>query len=113
MACSETRAATTPFTVHVGVDDERAHVRLVGELDVGVAPHAERGILQAERAGAKLVELDLSALEFIDSTGLRLMLRARERAAGDRRRLVLRRGPQAVHRIFEITAVAALFDFVD
>lgn len=103
----------TPFVVHVGIDAERAQVRLIGELDVGVATRAEEGILQAERAGAKLVELDLSALEFIDSTGLRLMLEARERAAQKRWQLVLRAGPPPVHRVFEMTAVARFFEFVD
>jgi hypothetical protein len=40
-----------------------------------------------------------------------LSTRQRAREAG--RQLVLRRGPGAVHRVFEVTALVPLFDFID
>jgi len=49
----------------------------------------------------------------MDSTGLQLMLSTRERALEAGRRLQLRRGPDAVQRVFEITALADRFEFVD
>ena len=103
----------TPFAAHVADDDGRALVRLIGELDLAVAPQAEQAIRRAEEARPSLLELDLSALAFMDSTGLRLMLTARQRARTAERRLVLRRGPDAVQRVFELTALERLFEFVD
>lgn len=61
----------------------------------------------------RTLELDLSGLGFMDSTGLRLLLDARGRALAQGRRLLLRRGPRAVQRVFEITALAATFEFLD
>jgi anti-anti-sigma factor len=101
------------FAVHVGHRGENALVRLIGELDVAVVPQAEQAIVQAEQERPPLLELDLSALAFMDSTGLRLLLNARQRALQDGRRLLLRRGPNAVQRVFEVTALAPLFEFVD
>jgi anti-anti-sigma factor len=101
-----------PFAAHVADDEERALVRLIGELDVASAPRAAHAIARAERRGPSLLELDLSALAFMDSTGLRLMLQTRERALAVDRRLLVRRGPDAVQRVFEVTALAPLFEFV-
>jgi anti-sigma B factor antagonist len=105
--------ALTPFAVYVAEDEQHALVRLIGELDVAVAAQAEQALARAERSRPPLLEVDLSALAFIDSTGLRLMLGTRQRAHEDGRRLVLRRGPRAVQRVFEITAVDARFEYVD
>jgi anti-anti-sigma factor len=105
--------AVTPFAVYVSNGDDRALVRLIGELDVGVVRQAQSAIARAERTQPPLLEVDLSALAFMDSTGLRLMLDARERALREQRRLLLRRGPQAVQRVFELTSLASLFEFAD
>ena len=102
-----------PLAVHVAIDRARALVRLIGELDLAGAPRAAEAIEHAERAAPATLELDLSSLEFIDSTGLRLMIEARRRAQATGRRLVLRPGPPPVQRVFEVTALASLFEFVD
>jgi anti-anti-sigma factor len=102
-----------PFVAQLTADEQRALVRLVGELDLAAVPQAQQTIERAERRRPATLELDLSTLAFMDSTGLRLMLSARERALAARRRLLLRRGPRAVQRVFEITALAPLFEFVD
>jgi anti-sigma B factor antagonist len=102
-----------PFVAHLASDERRALVRLIGELDLAAAPQAQQAIELAERKQPATLELDLSSLAFMDSTGLRLLLSTRQRAREAGRQLVLRRGPQAVHRVFEVTALAPLFEFVD
>jgi len=101
----------SPFATHVAGDRQRALVRLIGELDLASAPSAEQAIVQAERFRPSLLELDLSALVFMDSTGLRLMLSTRQRAFEARRRLLLHRGPDPVQRVFEVTALDRFFEF--
>ena len=113
MTGSQVAPPTAPFAAHVAQDGARGFVRLVGELDVATLQRAENALAQAEEGGPPLLEVDLSTLVFMDSTGLRLMLRARRRALDDGRRLVVHRGPQAVQRVFEITALSPLFEFVD
>jgi anti-anti-sigma factor len=101
-----------PFAAYLAPDGECVCVHLVGELDLMSAPEAAAVIAQAEGEGPRTLEIDLSALTFMDSTGLRLLLGARERASAEGRQLVLRRGPDAIQRLFEITALTSRFEFV-
>ena len=66
-----------------------------------------------EGAGPKIVLLDLSKLTFLDSTGLRCVVRADERAREEGRRLVVVKGPEAVQRVFEITRLQERLELVD
>lgn len=115
MTGSQLAPPTVPFSAHVAhaQDGGRAFVRLIGELDLAAVGRAQDAIAQAEQREPTLLEVDLSTLVFMDSTGLRLLLQARRRALDDGRRLVVHRGPQAVQRVFEITALTPLFEFVD
>lgn len=115
MTGSQVAPPTAPFTAHVAraQDGDRALVRLIGELDLATLRRAEDAIAQAEQGEPPLLEVDLSTLVFMDSTGLRLLLQTRRRALDDGRRLVVHRGPQAVQRVFDITALTSLFEFVD
>ena len=75
---------------------------LSGELDLSTIQPLEQ-VVAGLNGRAELVVLDLRALDFLDSTGLRLMLRlhaALQQAGG---RLVVVRGPRRVHRVFELT----------
>jgi anti-sigma B factor antagonist len=86
-------------------------ISLYGELDLASAPMLEQGLLDAEAAGAARLVLDLSGLEFIDSTGLHVLVRAHERARETGQQLSLVRGPRAVQRLFELTGAARVFSF--
>ncbi len=89
-----------------------AHViELVGELDLDGAPRLEDELRSVEAGDAPSIVVDLSGLEFIDSTGIRLLVMAAERC-GEGRFAILR-GPPQVHRVFEITDLAARLPFAD
>jgi anti-anti-sigma factor len=57
--------------------------------------------------------VDLSRLEFIDSTGLRLLLRYDAEARQDGFSFSLTPGPAAVQRIFELSGTFGLLTFTD
>ena len=57
--------------------------------------------------------LDLSKLVFLDSTGLRCLVTADERARAAGRRVVIVRGPDPVQRVFSITRLEERLDMVD
>jgi len=63
-------------------------------------------------APATLV-VDLSKLTFLDSTGLRCIVTADERARAEGRRIVIVRGPDAVQRVFTITRLDDRLEMVD
>jgi anti-anti-sigma factor len=96
--------------------DERdglVHVSLRGELDLSTVGKVDDELQNVEGAAPKVVLLDLSNLTFLDSTGLRCVVRADERAREEGRRLVVVKGPEAVQRVFEITRLEERLELVD
>jgi anti-sigma B factor antagonist len=90
-----------------------AVVAPTGELDLSGAAilEAELERLAAEPDLATVV-LDMRGLQFMDSSGLRLVVLADMRAREAGRRFVLVRGTETVHRVFEITRMNERLDFV-
>ena len=85
-----------------------------GELDLSGAAILEtelERVTEDPELGA--VVLDLSQLEFMDSSGLRLIVLADMRSREAGRRFALVKGPETVHRVFEITRMSERLDFVD
>jgi anti-anti-sigma factor len=86
-------------------------IALRGKLDIA----SERCLVQAlQRAWAiSCIELviDLSELEFIDATGMKVLLGAREHMLEHGGRLVLIPGPPSVQRMFQLTGTLDLFGF--
>jgi anti-sigma B factor antagonist len=91
-----------------------AVVAPTGELDLSGAAVLEDELdrLAAEPELATVV-LDLRGLEFMDSSGLRLVVMADMRARETGRRFTLVRGGDTVHRVFEITRMSERLEFVD
>ena len=91
-----------------------AVVAPTGELDLSGAAvlEAELERLAVEPELATVV-LDLRGLEFMDSSGLRLVVLADMRAREAGRRFSLVRGGDTVHRVFEITRMSERLDFVE
>ena len=72
----------------------------------------DRHIGFAERSDAKRIIIDLDALDFIDSEGLRVLLLAKRRADVDGDRLRLTRGSGYVASIFKLTTLNFTLPFL-
>jgi anti-anti-sigma factor len=68
--------------------------------------------LSSELTVAGLPLLDLRGLSFMDSTGLRFVVTADQRARQAGRRLAVVQGPGAIQRVFEITRLGERLDIV-
>jgi anti-anti-sigma factor len=86
--------------------DTPGRLRLVGELDLGSAETAEASIERRSREVLRL-ELDLSELSFIDSSGVRILLRAFKDLTDRGGMLVLDHPTEAVQRVFDLLGLAA------
>ena len=86
---------------------------VTGELDLRTSPELEERLSRAFDAGAELVILDLRQIEFMDSTGLRVLLSAHQRAHETGRRFALVRGADQVERVLTLTGVRDLLTVVD
>jgi len=83
-----------------------------GDLDVAGATAAHKRLLGlALHPGDQLV-LDLSELTFMDSTGIRLILQAREHATRHGAGFVVVRGPHSVMRVLELVGLDEQLDVV-
>ena len=98
--------------VEVRRTSDRAIVRLSGELDLASAPLLEREIEDVRGEEGALV-LDLDALEFIDSTGLRLILAEYERTTKGGRGFAVTKGSKQVQRLLEITGVSERLPIIE
>lgn len=86
---------------------------LRGELDLASGPALQQQLDAAEADGSGRVLVDLGGLQFMDSTGLQILLGADRRQRGKGQSLMLRRGPRAIQRLFELTQTATVFRFED
>ena len=89
--------------------EERRHgdtvvLTLHGDLDLKSAEQVGAR-LDALRAAGEPALLDLDELDFMDSSGLRMVLRAAEASDAEGWRFSLTSGPGQVQRLFESTCV--------
>jgi anti-anti-sigma factor len=89
-----------------------ATIVLTGELDISSAAGVDQQLRHAERE-ARLVVLDLRRLDFIDSSGLHLIVDAHARIREAGGRLVVVRGPATVQRVFQIARLDEQLEIVD
>jgi anti-sigma B factor antagonist len=85
-------------------DEGEQIVRVEGELDIATAPDLER-VLLSPRARGQRVVIDLAGLRFMDSTGLRVLLRAQAAAKDGRWEVYVRNVPPNITRLFTIAGV--------
>ena len=86
---------------------------LSGELDIASADDLEKQLAAAEVDSPATLVLDLRRVEFIDSTGIRTLVAADERARSQGRRLAVVQGPNAVARILAVTQLDQHLDIVE
>ncbi len=75
-----------------------------GEIDISTSPQLEKALRRALETRPQQVVLDLSAVRFIDSSGVAVLVRAAARVE-----VVLRDPSPQVHRIIELTGLTSVF----
>ena len=85
---------------------DAAWVHVAGELTVATLPQLARALSEPE-SQARLVVLDLRALEFMDSSGAYALVSHAVCARKAGRRLVLLRGPAVVDRMLTLAGCSA------
>jgi anti-anti-sigma factor len=106
--------AVEPFAIDVDERQDRTVVTPRGELDMASAPELEQAVMPRLDSGTWVV-LDLRALDFIDSSGLRVVVGAHRAAEDGGGRFTCVRGASGstVHRIVEIAGIDGVIEMVD
>ena len=101
------------FRCEVQAEREGVRIRPVGEVDLATVDVVQEQLAELKAVGFSQLTLDLRAVSFMDSTGLRMILEwdASSRADGFAFRLVA--GSPAVQRLFDLTGTRERLDFVE
>jgi anti-sigma B factor antagonist len=102
-----------PFRIDVEPQSDAVRVAPVGELDLATVDKLRAEVERQRESGLGRLVLDLRGVRFLDSTGLRFVLELDSAAKANGQELALIRGPDVVHRIFEVTQVAERLRFVE
>jgi anti-anti-sigma factor len=103
---------------HFGLRSERREdgerIQVNGEMDLATSVMVDREVRRAEASDATSIVLDLDQLEFLDASGVQMLLdaSARSRTDGNRLRITRASAPQ-VQRVIELTGVGDLLPFAD
>ena len=100
------------FDLQTSEEAYGSRAALKGEIDLSTVEDVESGLRSAIDGGSGAIVLDLREVSFLDSSGLRLMLRLHKDLGEAGRRLVLVQGPRRVARVFELTGAEDQFEIV-
>lgn len=105
-----TPSADRLLQVHAEKEGSRTVLHVRGEVDLSTASHLRDHLADAiEGDGLAAVVLDLSGLEFMDATGLEVLVQARRRAGERGAQLVLARPPGTFLRLLGVTGLDEAF----
>jgi anti-sigma B factor antagonist len=103
----------SPLEVTAEQHPGQTRIVLIGELDIASADGLEKRLADVEADSPAILVLDLRRVEFIDSTGLRALIAADQRARSQGRRLAVVSGPNAVARLLTVTQLDQRLEIVD
>jgi anti-sigma B factor antagonist len=112
-ATADDRIETGILALHVGERNGVLRIEALGELDLAGAPALARQLALALQSPATEVRLDLGRLEFIDSSGLREIVRAHCECDRSGRRFRVVRGSGQVAQVMNLTGLDEVFHFAD
>lgn len=93
------------FDAHAHEDGVATFVALRGELDLAAEGETRRAFEEAERWDPAVLVADLRGLEFMDATGIRLLVAADARARQAGRRLAVLSDPGGVRRLLYLAGL--------
>jgi anti-anti-sigma factor len=104
-----------PFSVNVlTVDEGRRRIVVAGELDLATAPELESTLSGLCTDGATEIEIDLRGVSFVDSTGIRALLVAKDEC--DSRQVglsMIATEAAQVRKLWEVTKLTYEFPWRD
>lgn len=105
----QSRPTLTPghLTIARRIEADEVSLTVGGEIDLISAPALESALRDAESPRPGRIVLDLAALNFIDSSGIHMLIHARQRADANGQQLVLTHVPAHAQRVFGLIGVSA------
>jgi anti-anti-sigma factor len=95
------------FSCDVSRNGSSAWVHPAGDLDLDTVHRVESALAELREEGCNNLVLDLRELTFMDSTGLRLVIRWHTAAREEGFQFAIVPGPDVVQRVFRLTGMDA------
>lgn len=97
--------------LHDEASGDRHVLVLSGELDLASSPTLDEALRGICTDGTEALTVDLSGLTFMDSTGLRVLLRAKELCERHGCEFLVIAGPPQIQRLFEVAGILERLPF--
>ncbi|MBM7644679.1 anti-sigma B factor antagonist [Scopulibacillus daqui] len=91
--------------VHEEVGSNKYIIKLIGEVDAYTAPDLREELIPLVEKGGDLITMDLSETEYMDSTGLGIIIAGLKAAKKSGSTLVVGKMTPRVERLFKITGL--------
>ena len=101
------------FRLEVRKQGRATVIAVRGELDLASSPALQEELDRAATSDSQMLIIDLRELDFMDSTGLSVLVRAHQRIEEQGRQLAMVKGPQQVQRLLSLTGVADRLTLVE
>lgn len=100
-----------PAEIEAKREGDSLTVAVAGEIDLSTADQLDAAIRDAEKTETNRIVVDLSALYFVDSTGLSVLLDAIKRSRRDGNRLsFVPSKHEGVTRLFALSGTTEMFE---
>lgn len=99
------------MTTTIQETDERFIAKLSGELDTAAAQETEKALQPLLNSDGKEIVLDCTELEYISSSGLRVLLGLLKHAQTIGSRVVLKNVNEVIRDVLDISGFVSLFEF--
>ena len=97
------------FSTEVNATDEATVIHVRGEIDMATAGRL-RDAIEPHMGPKQTIVLDLSEVDFMDSSALHVLVQARGRLTEDGGSLVLRNPSRAAHRLLTVAGANDLLE---
>jgi anti-sigma B factor antagonist len=105
--------SSTGCNLSIACEEGEQVVKIKGEIDLGSAPKVYSLLWQAAKEGSSPLIINLEEVEFMDSSGLQVLLRLREKLQSKSKGisiLLVNPKPQ-IRKLFQLTGFDKLFSF--
>lgn len=96
------------FELVVTVLEDEAVISVVGELDFSTAPRLREQILELLKGSTSNLVIDVSRLDFVDSSGLGVLVAAMKRMRERKGRLMLRSPSANTSKVLQVSGLDKL-----
>ncbi len=107
------RGTSEQLKIRLEPDPQGVCITLAGEVDLATVPELDRLLDDLADSEHGRLLIDLTSVEFMDSTGLVSIIRALRAADTNGHRLTVRGSSPQVQRLFELTGLVDRLTFED